>query len=483
MKRRSFRFRLALISMGLSGLVLLVFGIVAWWAISRARIHDLDQELANFGYRFASRAGPGVSPDRQEETLVSLVGADVARYRFFAILNRHSEPVARSQRWPDLLDPTQYPSGETLLDPQPDVSPAFPRQADPRPGQKSRSIYRPEFYTVARAGQRYRLGSFRNDDVILVSGADLDQFSRETDQLRNAFLLAIPAALAMIAFGAWLLGCKALRPVRLLERDMETLSARDLGQRLEPGKADIEFARIIATYNTMLERLERNFHHAIRFSGDVSHELKTPMAVTRATLERALSQCRDVSEAREVFSQLLEQTGLQNAILESLLLLSRADAGKLEISSEAIDLSRSLETWLEDAELLAEGRGVTLHSDIEPGISFSGDPVLLQQVAHNLYSNAVRYNHDGGRIESRLCRTEEGIDWTIANTGEPISREDRTRIFERFERVSESGGRYCMDGAGLGLSLVKEIVTAHGGTVTVDENAEGWTEFRVRLPK
>lgn len=481
MKRRSFRFRLALISVALSGLVLLVFGLVAWWALSQSQLRSLDSELANFGYRFASRSGPNVSGERQQETLVSMVGAEVASYRFFAILNRRGVPLFHSAQWPEDLDSQQFPAGTNPLDPQPELIIPEPKPGEERPDRELRPVFEPRFYTERSAGRRYRIGVFSNGDAILVSGADLNQFSLDVIQLRNAFLVALPAALAVIAFGAWWLGRKALRPIRVLENDMKNLSVNELDQRLETGKADVEFARIIDTYNAMLERLHRSFHQANRFSADASHELKTPLAIMRGTLERGLKQCQDDEAAQEVFSQLLEQTGRQGGILESLLLLSRADAGKLEISAERIELSEMLETWMEDASLLAEGRDITIRSEIEPGIEMDGDPILLQQVAHNLLSNAVGYNRTGGSIKSRLSRTDSGIEWTIANTGDPIADEDRERIFGRFERTqaaSDSG----FEGAGLGLSLVKEIVVAHDGKVTAGENAEGMVEFRVWFP-
>lgn len=467
--------------MGLSGLVLLVFGLVAWWALSQSRVRSLDNELTTFGYRFASRSGPGVLVERQEETLLGMVGTEVAPYRFFYILNRGGRPINGSPRWPGDLDPTQFPASGELLDPQPEVVIVSPKPGEIKHERKPRPVYKPRFYTANHDGRRYRIGVFRNADVILVSGADLDQFSQDVILLRNAFLLALPAALAVIAFGAWWLGRKALRPVRTLENDMRNLSARALDQRLESGNVDIEFARIIETYNAMLERLERSFHQANRFSADASHELKTPLAIMRGTLERALVKCQSTEEAQDVFSELLEQTGRQGAILESLLLLSRADAGRLEISTEQINFSDLLETWLEDADYLAEARGISIRSETEPDLEMEGDPVLLQQVAHNLFSNAVRYNKDGGIIKSELSRSETGIKWTIANTGDPIAREDRERIFERFERTQSATDREWV-GAGLGLSLVKEIVAAHGGTVTVAENDGGMVEFRVELP-
>ncbi len=481
MRRRSFRLRLALISMGLSGLVLLVFGLVSWFTLHQARLRSLDRELEHFGFRVVSRAGQNVNVERQEAVMREIFGNDKAPHRFFALLTASGDVFHRTANFPPGLDPGAFPGGREPLSPQPVVVTPEPRDAGEGLEREPRTVLVPRYETVRIGDRRYRIGIFANPAVVMVLGADLDQFSRDVRQLGNAFLLALPGALAVIAFGAWWLGRKALRPIEVLGAGMEHLSARDLGQRLEAGDADVEFARIIETYNAMLERLERSFHQANRFSADASHELKTPLAIMRGTLEQGLAKCDDDARAQEVFSQLLEQTGRQGAILESLLLLSRADAGKLAISPERIDLSASLETWLEDAGLLAESREIEIRSEIAPGIEIEGDPVLLQRVAHNLFANAVRYNRDGGEIECRLWRDGDRIRWTVANTGEPIAADDRERIFDRFEKGGSPADESREVGAGLGLSLVREIVAAHGGRVRVVDSREGWNVFEVGL--
>jgi signal transduction histidine kinase len=178
--------------------------------------------------------------------------------------------------------------------------------------------------------------------VKLVVGADLSEISAEMQSLRQAFLVALPGALFLVALGAWLIARRAIRPVETLRRDMKQVSAAALDSRLEVTGAAEEFVGIVEQYNAMLERLERSFRQANRFSADASHELKTPLAIMRGTLEQGLKRCDDNPEALEVFSQLLEQSDRQGAILENLLLLSRADAGKLEISAERIDLTTML---------------------------------------------------------------------------------------------------------------------------------------------
>lgn len=482
MKKRSFRLRLALISMGLSGLVLLVFGLVAWWALSQSQLRSLDAELKTFGYRFAGRSGAKVDGPRQEESMIDIFGADGAQYRFFTLLSNDKETLYRTKKWPEGLDSKNFPASNIPLDPQPEVVPPPPKKGDQRSGKGLRTIFEPRFYTTDIEGRRYRLGVFANPSIILICGADLDQFSRELLQLRNAFLAALPGALLVIALGAWWLGRKALRPIEVLGKDMEGVSAKQLDQRLATSASDVEFAQIIETYNSMLERLQRSFQQAVRFSADASHELKTPLAIMRGTLERGLVTFEGNAAAQEVFSELLEQTGRQAAILESLLLLSRADAGKLAISVEKFNLSQKIEIWLEDASLLGESRDIKISSDIEPGIEIEGDLIMLQQVAHNLFSNAVRYNLEGGEIVCALCRVEGDIEWSVANTGESIAEEDRERIFDRFERnlsLQESHE----EGMGLGLSLAREIVIAHGGQIIVSDFSEGMTGFKVILPQ
>lgn len=477
---RSFRVRLALASALISGLVLLAFGTVAWWSLSRSRLELVDDELQHFGNRVAVRTGRNVDLNRLEGSLIDVYGAEKAADRFFSLLDTsNGEILFQSSGWPKELAPASFPGTKQPLRPQPRLDDVRGSKERDLPLPKPRIVMQPRFYKVTSRGARYRIGTFANPDVTIVLGANLNQVAQDMRELRLAFLAAVPGALGIVALGAAFVVWRALRPIEELGANMERISAQELDQRLQVGVTDQEFARIIDAYNAMLERLERSFHQATRFSADASHELKTPLAIMQGSLERALNQFADDERVQEVLMDLLEQTGRQRAILESLLLLSRADAGKLRLSKQRVNLSELLQTWREDASLLAEARDIQVHSSIEPEVWIEADPILLQRVAHNLFSNAVRYNWDGGSIECCLETGASEAILTVANTGDRLADDDRERIFDRFYRSPNAS----LDGGlGLGLSLAREIVQAHGGRIRA-ENSLDRTILKVTLPR
>lgn len=473
----SFRYKIVLWSVVISSTVLLVFSWVVWLSLKHDSIASLDESLSTFGIRHATRATPKADTQRMEISLAENFGEEKSRTRFFALLTSDGHELHRSAGWPDQLKSHTFPAGDQLLDPQPKLPPPS-KQDERKGGRRDRPVFTPTFHNVSTDRESYRVGVFANGQVKIVVGANLNELSRETKSLRQAFLVALPGAVFLIALGAWLLSRRALRPIISLRRDMQSISAQALDSRLEVEGAASEFSGIIDQYNAMLERLERSFRQATRFSGDASHELKTPLAIMRGTLERALAESGDDPVRQAAFSDLLEQTDRQKAVLENLLLLSRADSGQLKTSASMVNLSEAVNMWLEDAGLLAEAKNITIHSEIEPGIEIPGDKNLLQQVAHNLFSNSVRHNVEAGEISCRLSSKDNEAIWEISNTGPLLAEGETCTIFDRFYRGKDSGS----GGTGLGLSLVKEIISAHGGTVTASVEG-GKNVFLVKFPK
>jgi two-component system heavy metal sensor histidine kinase CusS len=253
-----------------------------------------------------------------------------------------------------------------------------------------------------------------------------------------------------------------------------------LDQRIASHDVDQEFEGLIQSFNAMLQRLERSFHQATRFSGDAAHELKTPLAILQGELEQAIQQAETGSTTQQTLNHLLEEVGRLSGIVRKLLLLSLADAGQMSLHRQSVNLSRLLQEQVEDLPLLAPD--LVVESYIAPDLRVSGDPDLLVQLLQNLLGNAVKYNLPQGwvRVQSRPQSNQAQV--TIANATQGLAAGDGDRIFERFYRGDAARSR-TIDGLGLGLSLSQEIARAHGGDLSFSMPQQGVAEFTLTLPR
>lgn len=338
----------------------------------------------------------------------------------------------------------------------------------------------PKFQTVTTTRGEWRLGMLGTADTTLVIGLNYDRTRAELNRLRNAFLLSLAVALLLVGVGGWLVAGRALRPMRTIAETAERVTASGLDQRIPASNEDPEIARVIHVLNRMMDRLEASFHQATRFSADASHELKTPLAVMQGELENALQAARPGSSEQQLFGNLLEETQRLKTITRSLLLLAQADAGQLKLALEPVDLSAELENMIEDARVLAADSRLQFDVQLPPQVRIKADRPLLHTALFNLISNAIKYNEPDGKIEIRLESADDRITLTIGNTGPGIPPAEQSKIFERFFRVSRATGSR-VEGIGLGLSLAREIVRAHGGELSLRESRAGWTVFQLHL--
>jgi signal transduction histidine kinase len=236
----------------------------------------------------------------------------------------------------------------------------------------------------------------------------------------------------------------------------------------------VQRARAEAALELTSEELQRS----ARFSADASHQLKTPVTVLRAGLEELLAGEKLSLEAREEIGSLVHQTFRLTSIIEDLLLLSRMDAGRLQIEFSAVDLTPLIEAWLDDLGALPDGLGLAVETDIPPALWIAGEKRYTTLILQNLLENARKYNRPGGRI--RIAAREEGgwVILAIGNTGGPIPPTAQEHIFERFHRgaVGEN-----VPGHGLGLNLARELARLHRGELRLARSDETWTEFEVRF--
>ena len=494
MKPPPFRIKIALLSTVISGVVLVGFGMAAFFMISRLKTESLDTEIRSLGTRHPGWIANRRDFQRLDENLNFVFGEDHRDRVILMVKESNGTVLHTSPGWPKDLDPKQ-------LDIKLDDDPAVPREAaEDRgeggfrggrgwgggpgrgmgPGAQASFTKIPRFLTAGTATGEWRLGMLGTADTTLVIGLNTSQTHAELERLRNAFLLALPLALFLVGLGGWIVAGSALRPVRVIASTAEQVTARGLGQRIPVSNEDPEITRVIQVLNRMMDRLENSFQQATRFSADASHELKTPLAIMQGELENALQEAHPGSKEQQVFGNLLEETQRLKTITSGLLLLSRADAGQLKPALENVDLTAMLEGIIEDTRVLAEESRLDLEVTLAPEIRIQADPVLLRTALLNLFVNAVKYNEPGGRIETDLESRQGRAFLTITNSGPGIPEEDQTRVFTRFHRVDAARQRQ-VDGVGLGLSLAREIVRAHGGELELRESRPGRTSFVLRL--
>ena len=227
-----------------------------------------------------------------------------------------------------------------------------------------------------------------------------------------------------------------------------------------------------------LEMTSRELQRSARFSADASHQLKTPVTVIRSGLEELLAGDHLQPEAREEVSGLVHQTFRLASIIEDLLLLSRMDAGRLQIQFSRLDLGPLLAGLLDDLSAFPDNFGLKVDADIAPELWITGEKRFVSLILQNLLENARKYNRLGGRI--RIASRGEG-EWavvTVGNSGSPIPPSSQEHIFERFHRgaVGEN-----VPGHGIGLNLARELGRLHGGSLRLSVSDGDWTEFELRL--
>lgn len=339
----------------------------------------------------------------------------------------------------------------------------------------------PKFQTVSTAHGEWRLGMLGTEDTTLVIGLNYDLTRAELNRLRNAILAALGLALLLVGLGGWLVAGRALRPMKMIAEVAEHVTASGLDARIPALNEDPEIARVIQVLNRMMDRLEASFRQATRFSADASHELKTPLAIMQGELENALQSAAPGSNEQQLFSNLLEEIQRLKTITRSLLLLAQADAGQLRLAPEPVDLSAEIESMVEDARVLATDSRLRFDVQLQLELRTTADRALLHTALFNLISNAIKYNEPDGKISIRLNSAGNKTVFSIGNTGPGIPLADQPKMFTRFFRVDQVK-RPGVDGMGLGLSLAREIVRAHGGELSLQESRAGWTWFAAILP-
>lgn len=304
---------------------------------------------------------------------------------------------------------------------------------------------------------------------------------KEREVLVDGLVALVVVSVVGVA-GGYAVAGRALRPLQQVTATARRLSGQTLDQRIRYTGRDGEVAELAATFDAMLDRLGQAFDTQKRFVANASHELRTPLAVMRTEIDVTLADPdADVAEYQRMATVVRDASERANALVDALLVLARSEAqsGRRLVRQERTDLVSGVTVALAAMEREITRLGLEVNTCLEPA-PVIGDPSLLDRLAGNLVENAVRYNHLNGRLWARTSADQTHASLVVGNTGFEVDQADVPGLFEPFRR----GGRERTGarGSGLGLSIVRAVCDAHGGTVRVVALDGGGLEVTVRLP-
>lgn len=544
-----FKFRIALLSFAVSGILLFTFGIAVFVFIYSSGIDRIDRELRSLAeapmrgghpesyWRSFGNSLSFIYSDREEQIALTVLNrngnslfetenfpAELSRYMpedapedtrhlrshaFITRLDRNDDDKVNRKEFDgpperfyihdinhdgfiDEEEITQVPaSAFSGRRPQPGLQ--RPEGQQPPLGQQphgNRQRRPPdgslvsgplpihtEHISVQIGSTQWRVATFASPEVSALMAMNMEVFNDEIRHIRMAFMIGVPTALILLGAVGWFLAGRAMKPVAAIAETAASITAKDLDKRIPKVGNDIELERLVDVSNNMLERLERSYHQAVRFSADAAHELQTPLTILQGELDNAIQSSENGSDEQQRYSMLLEETRNLKTVVQKLLLLAHADEGRLNLNRQPVNLSELIENAAEDIEFMQPE--LSVFADIDQSIKISADSALLNQVIRNMTSNAAKYSTAQGTVLFSLSIQGRKVCFTLSNTAPAIPTEDEKLLFDRFHRVEKSR---TAAGSGLGLSLAREIARAHNGDLVLNSHKDGMVSFTLSLP-
>jgi signal transduction histidine kinase len=279
--------------------------------------------------------------------------------------------------------------------------------------------------------------------------------------------------------GGWWFVSRSLRPISEISATATKISGGDLSQRINSAETESELGQLASVLNSTFARLETAFAQQKQFASDAAHELRTPVSVILTQTQMSLNRERDAAGYKQTVEACQRAAQRMRKLIESLLELARFDAGQEVMKRLKFDFSKTISDSVEMVQTLADEKRVKIVSELAP-LEITGDSERLSQVVNNLLTNAIQYNQPDGEVRLSLKQQDGLAVLEIFNTGQGMAAEDLPRVFERFYRADKS--RTGAGNSGLGLSICKAIVEAHGGTISAASEKNSGTTFTVRLP-
>jgi len=470
---RSLRTRLMAGIIGGMVFLLTVFSLLLYAIIAGALVNQFDASLAAIAQILAAsveRDGDQIEMDLAVQQMPEL--QDSGQPTYYELRRLDGTIVAKSP----LLGARDLPRLA-----EPGKTPAFtPLQGEGGKPQRAMSLtFVPR--SADHEGEQLAPRSANGDALILAVARDAGDLQRQLWSLR--WLLAIASAVVIVLsvlIGTLVVG-RGLRPLRLIAADIAAVEVDDLTARIGDQHAPAEAIPIRDRLNDLLSRLEASFKRERQFNADVAHELRTPLAGIRSTIEVTLAHPRDPAEYQAALSDCLEITQGMQSVVNNLLMLSRLEARQITFKTEEVRLVELVDgCWRAFADR-ARAREVVFENGIPAEMTCPSDREHLSMVLSNLLDNAVEYADERGHIRTAARRVEGAVEITLSNTGCPLTAEQVSHVFDFFWRgdCSRLGtGTHC----GLGLALVQRLVRALGGQAGAELQPGGIFTMQLTFP-
>ena len=464
MNTRSIRFRLI---SGFAALVLLVmlgFGAFTYWSV---RSYIVDVIAGSMKHRAQQIAQMLVPPMAGDEHSI----ANEIETRYAPELNDRFIRITRTD-------------GSVLYCSRIPADRSFTPANVPYPIAK---IVKPEIREESPRGEAKMLIAavpFSNDQAsyLVEAGTSLASAIRVTTALLWTLAAGLLAIMSLTILGGWILINRALSPVQNITVAVQDITLRDLRRRLPVPNTGDEIGNLSVVLNKMIARLQDSFENVSRFTADASHELRTPLTIIRGELEGMITRAELNDDIRSALGSLQEEVERLVTIVQRLFALSRLDAGEAQTERVKLNLAQLAETTVEQMSLLAEEKNISLRFKAKDAVQVEGDRSRLKQVIVNLLDNAIKYTPDRGAVELSVWSKNGTAFVEVKDTGPGIPESALPHVFERFYRGDEVHSR-DVEGAGLGLAIVRSIATAHGGEVSVNSETDSGCRITVRLPR
>jgi heavy metal sensor kinase len=458
---RSIGFRLAAWYFLVFACGVAAFSVAAWFAMRASLYHAIDEALEDRVHgvqsfmerQISSLSIPEIRDEFREHSVLG-PGGDL-----FQVADENGQWLYRS----------------------------VPLESNNVPVALPRAISTPRFQTLRVQDHVLRFYSQR----IVVNGkpytvqvaALMNEVFEALGWFRIILALAAPLLLIAASAGGYWISRRALAPVDEISHAAQRISIENLTDRLQVPRTGDQLQRLSETLNAMLSRLEASVRRMSQFTADASHELRAPVTLIRTTAEvAALKRDRPASEYLEALDDILEESERTSQVVDSLMLLARADSGKESLEQVSVDACAIVRSATEQGERLARNREVDFSVDLpSKPIPVLADPEALRRALLILMDNAAKYTTRGGSVKVGLTRSDGWAVASVADTGIGIGPQDVAHIFDRFWRADKARSRE-QGGAGLGLSIAKWIVDMHGGKISVQSEPGIGSVFEIRVP-